>query len=224
MTEKTYGGKTLAELEELAKESLETCTYCSGMGETVKFTRYPHRQSCPYCNGSGWAGKAIKRGIIPLLLARIKELEADVEEAKQLANTEAGIAQEHINACAHHSDRVEVIKTLIEYYQLQAERNAPEKLLAEVPVDHVIDRMGLESRKQEIDALLAAQSAPSREPVQAHLTFRGKPFKQWNKYKARTEAAEARVKELIAEVKRLKKLENMFDILKYRVQQKETTK
>ena len=37
---------------------------------------------------------------------------------------------------------------------LRAEVGAIEKILREIPVDHLIDRMGLESRKQEIEELL----------------------------------------------------------------------
>jgi hypothetical protein len=47
-----------------------------------------------------------------------------------------------------------------EYRQLQADRGALENLLAELPAEHVIERLGLEARKQEIDAALAA--APDR--------------------------------------------------------------
>lgn len=47
---------------------------------------------------------------------------------------------------------------LREYQALQAEVGALEKLLEEIPVDHVIDRMGLESRKQELEELLAAHN------------------------------------------------------------------
>ncbi len=63
-----------------------------------------------------------------------------------------------------------------EYRQLQAEKGALEKLLAQLPVDSVIERMGLEARKQEITEALGAQPAPQREPVRARLTFRGKPI------------------------------------------------
>ncbi len=65
--------------------------------------------------------------------------------------------------------------TLSEYRALQSELGALEKLLAETPADHVIDRMSLESRKQDVEEELASQPAPTREPVRAHLTFRGRP-------------------------------------------------
>ena len=52
---------------------------------------------------------------------------------------------------------------LQKYRQLQAERSALEKLLAEIPADREIERIGLEARKQEIDEALAAQPTPSRE-------------------------------------------------------------
>lgn len=65
--------------------------------------------------------------------------------------------------------------TLDEYRSLQSELGALEKLLAETPADHVIDRMSLESRKQAIEEELASQTPPTRQPVRAHLTFRGRP-------------------------------------------------
>lgn len=66
--------------------------------------------------------------------------------------------------------------TLQEYRQLQAERSALEKLLAEMPADREIERIGLEARKHEIDEALASHPAPSREPIRARLTFRGRPI------------------------------------------------
>lgn len=65
---------------------------------------------------------------------------------------------------------------LHEYRRLQAEKGAIERMLAELPAEHAIDRIGLESRKHEIEEKLAAQPAPSREPARAKLTFRGKPI------------------------------------------------
>ena len=50
---------------------------------------------------------------------------------------------------------------LQQYRQLQAERGTLEKLLADLPADRVIERIGLEARKQEINAALAAQPAPA---------------------------------------------------------------
>ncbi|MFB1488342.1 MULTISPECIES: hypothetical protein [unclassified Thiocapsa] len=47
--------------------------------------------------------------------------------------------------------------TLQEYRFLQAEKGAIERMLEEIPEEHVIDRLGLESRKDEIEALLAAE-------------------------------------------------------------------
>ncbi len=65
---------------------------------------------------------------------------------------------------------------LYEYHELQAERAALEKLLSQLPADSVIERMGLEARKKEVEDALASQPAPTREPVRAKLTFRGKPI------------------------------------------------
>ncbi len=65
---------------------------------------------------------------------------------------------------------------LQEYRQLQAELGALDEMLAEIPSENVIDRIGLEERSAEIRALLASQPVPVREPVRAFLTFRGKPI------------------------------------------------
>lgn len=65
---------------------------------------------------------------------------------------------------------------LKEHRQLQSERMALEKLLAQLPESNVIERMGLEARKAEVEKTLAAQPAPPRDPVRARLTFRGKPI------------------------------------------------
>lgn len=64
---------------------------------------------------------------------------------------------------------------LREYVQLQAERGALERLLADLPPDRMIERLGLEARKSEVEAALAAVPEPPREPVRVNLTFRGKP-------------------------------------------------
>jgi hypothetical protein len=63
-----------------------------------------------------------------------------------------------------------------EYHRLQAEQTALASLLHELPTSSVIERLGLESQKEEIDEALASQVAPSREPAHARLTFRGKPI------------------------------------------------
>jgi len=65
--------------------------------------------------------------------------------------------------------------TISEIRLLQSEVSTLEQLLADIPAEEVIERMGLESRKQEIEEILAANPLPEREPVQARLTFRGKP-------------------------------------------------
>ncbi len=62
-----------------------------------------------------------------------------------------------------------------EYHQLRAEQAELEQLLEELPTSSVIERMGLESRKKELEDELAAQPVPPREPVRARLTFCGKP-------------------------------------------------
>lgn len=65
---------------------------------------------------------------------------------------------------------------LQEYHHLQAERSALERMLDQLPVSSVISRMSLEDRKREIEEELSTQPEPSREPVRAKLTFRGKPI------------------------------------------------
>lgn len=47
----------------------------------------------------------------------------------------------------------------VEKLLLQSEQSALEKLLAEIPEDHVIERLGLESRKQDIEDLLQQDGA-----------------------------------------------------------------
>lgn len=63
-----------------------------------------------------------------------------------------------------------------EYRQLQAERATLENLLNQLPASSVIERTSLEFRKKEVEEALASQQAPSRQPVQVRLTFRGKPI------------------------------------------------
>ena len=65
---------------------------------------------------------------------------------------------------------------LQEYHQLQAERATLMKLLGRLPVASVIERMSLEARKTKVEEAIASQPEPSREPVRARLTFRGKPI------------------------------------------------
>ena len=63
-----------------------------------------------------------------------------------------------------------------EYRQLQAERATLENLLKQLPASSVIERKGLEFRKKEVEETLASQPAPSRQPAQVRLTFRGRPI------------------------------------------------
>jgi hypothetical protein len=62
-----------------------------------------------------------------------------------------------------------------EYHQLQAERTALDRLISQLPSSSVIDRLSLESRKQEVEEEIAAQPTPVREPTHVRLTFHGKP-------------------------------------------------
>ena len=63
-----------------------------------------------------------------------------------------------------------------EYRQLLAERATLGCLLEQLPVSSIIERMGLEARKKEVEEVLASQSTPAREPARARLTFSGKPI------------------------------------------------
>ena len=65
---------------------------------------------------------------------------------------------------------------LHEYRHLQAERDTLASFLAELPEESVIERMSLEARKEKIEQMIASWTPPSREPVRARLTFRGKPI------------------------------------------------
>lgn len=60
--------------------------------------------------------------------------------------------------------------------QLIAEKTTLERMLASLPESSVIDRMSLEARKTQVEAEIASAPEPSREPVRARLTFRGKPI------------------------------------------------
>ena len=63
-----------------------------------------------------------------------------------------------------------------ERHQLLAEKTSLERMLASLPESSVIDRMSLEARKAEVEEALASAPVPTREPVRARLTFRGKPI------------------------------------------------
>jgi hypothetical protein len=52
-----------------------------------------------------------------------------------------------------------------EYRQLLAEKTSLERLLKQLPESSVIERMGLEARKQGIEETLASQPTPTREFV-----------------------------------------------------------
>ncbi|HOI25351.1 MAG TPA: hypothetical protein PK581_07130 [Caldisericia bacterium] len=62
-----------------------------------------------------------------------------------------------------------------DYNQLKAEICTLEDLLKSIPKTHVIDRIGLEERKKEIEEKLASEPAPTHKTPTARLTFRGKP-------------------------------------------------
>jgi hypothetical protein len=65
---------------------------------------------------------------------------------------------------------------LQEFRQLQAERSTLNRLLASLPRERVIERLGLEARLCEVEETLASQPPLRREPLRTKLTFRGKPI------------------------------------------------
>jgi hypothetical protein len=64
---------------------------------------------------------------------------------------------------------------LQEYKRLLAERSSLQRMLAEIPLEDVLDRSGLESRLKVVEAEIGSVTAPDREPARARLTFRGRP-------------------------------------------------
>lgn len=64
---------------------------------------------------------------------------------------------------------------LHEYRRLLAERTSLQRLLSEIPVEDVLDRLGLESRLEAVEQEISKITPPNREPARARLTFRGRP-------------------------------------------------
>ena len=65
--------------------------------------------------------------------------------------------------------------TIQEYRRIQAERAALEDLLDQLPASSVIERRGLESRKEKVEETLVSHRDLLWEPARVRLTFRGKP-------------------------------------------------
>lgn len=63
-----------------------------------------------------------------------------------------------------------------EYNYVRAEINELNELINSTPQDFIIERMGLEQRRDELQTLLQSVPAPNREPTRVSLTFRGKPI------------------------------------------------
>lgn len=61
-----------------------------------------------------------------------------------------------------------------EYNQLTSERAELDSLLSDIPETRVLERIGLKSRRDEIEALLEGVR-PLRDPVRTRLTFKGRP-------------------------------------------------
>ena len=62
-----------------------------------------------------------------------------------------------------------------EQIQLLAERAELKRMLARIPAEAVIDRLGLDSRLEEVEGLLGPDPKLEPEPARARVTFRGKP-------------------------------------------------
>jgi hypothetical protein len=62
-----------------------------------------------------------------------------------------------------------------EQVQLLAERAELKRMLEHIPAADVIDRLGLESRLEEVEETIGNAPNPSPEPARAWVTFRGKP-------------------------------------------------
>ena len=62
------------------------------------------------------------------------------------------------------------------YNQLKAERAAVDQMLSRLPLESVIERKSLESRKRDLEQTLALVEQPDRLPAQVRLTFRGTPI------------------------------------------------
>ena len=62
-----------------------------------------------------------------------------------------------------------------QYHFLRADLAKLDRLLSMTPASEVIDRMGLEYRRSQVQAELEANPPPPRWPASAHLSFNGKP-------------------------------------------------
>lgn len=62
-----------------------------------------------------------------------------------------------------------------DYRFLLSERGTLERMLREIPPEHVIDRMSLEGRKEEVDERIAAFEAAPTRLVETQIAFRGGP-------------------------------------------------
>jgi len=62
-----------------------------------------------------------------------------------------------------------------EKVQLLSERTELRRMLERIPADDVIDRIGLESRIEEVEAELGEHPELGPEPARARLTFQGRP-------------------------------------------------
>ena len=67
--------------------------------------------------------------------------------------------------------------TTHDYRFLLADQGALERMLREIAPDSVINRISLESRKQEVEEQIAAFEAAPTRLVETHIAFRGGPVK-----------------------------------------------
>ena len=65
--------------------------------------------------------------------------------------------------------------TMQEYRRILAERTALENLLDQLSASSVIERQGLEFRREKVEKILTSHHGSLREPARVRLTFRGKP-------------------------------------------------
>jgi hypothetical protein len=61
------------------------------------------------------------------------------------------------------------------YQLILAERSQLRQMLERIPEDDVIDRISIQARLRDADALVAESAAFGREPARVRLTFRGQP-------------------------------------------------
>ena len=72
-------------------------------------------------------------------------------------------------------ERASQSMTMQEYRRILAERTALENLLDQLSASSVIERQGLEFRREKVEKILTSHHGSLRDPARVRLTFRGKP-------------------------------------------------